>query len=60
MDPTRSINGRPSYHVERSLTLEAGSWSTLQNAIVGTGAEIEVADTGAAALPRRFYRVVAW
>ena len=54
-----SVAGR-SYRVERSLTLEAGSRSTLQDAIVGTGAEIEVADTGAAALPRRFYRVVAW
>ncbi len=53
-----SVAGR-SYRVERSLTLEAGSWVTLQDAIVGTGAEIEVADTGAAQ-PRRFYRVVAW
>ena len=52
-----SVAGR-SYRVERSLTLEAGSWTTLQDAITGTDGEIEVADAGASALPRCFYRIV--
>lgn len=52
-----SVAGR-SYRVERSLTLDAGSWTTIQGAVAGTGGEIQIVDTDVAALPRRFYRVV--
>ena len=33
------------------------SWGTLTNNIPGTGSSIQALDTGAANLPRRFYRV---
>ncbi len=56
-----SIAGR-IYALERSETLLADSWTLVesagipQDAIVGTGAIIEVIDSGASAIPARFYR----
>jgi Concanavalin A-like lectin/glucanases superfamily len=56
-----SIAGR-IYALERSDTLLTDSWSLVesagipQDAIVGTGAVIEVIDSGASAIPARFYR----
>ena len=52
-----TVSGR-SYRVERSLTLEAGSWTTVQDGIAGTGAPVEVRDTDGALPERRFYRLV--
>jgi hypothetical protein len=48
-----------SYIVEYNNNLIAGSWNTLTNNIAGTGGIITVTDSGAAALPQRFYRVGA-
>jgi len=42
--------------VESSSNLASNSWSTLTN-IVGTGGPVMVIDSGAATLPKRFYRV---
>lgn len=45
-----------TYKVERSDTL-APPWTTVQQNIPGTGSNQTTTDTGAAAQPRRFYRV---
>jgi hypothetical protein len=42
--------------VEYSSNLASNSWSALTN-LVGTGGSVAVVDPGAAALPKRFYRV---
>jgi hypothetical protein len=42
--------------IEYSSNLASNSWSTLTN-IVGTGGSVLVTDPGAAAQPKRFYRV---
>jgi len=47
-----------TYRVDRSDTLQSGSWTTVQTNIAGTGATVQVTDAGAAAQSRRFYRVV--
>lgn len=58
-----SVSGK-HYRLERSETLAAGSWETVvidgvaADAVPGTGEMIELRDESAAALPRRFYRVV--
>lgn len=52
-----TLTGR-LYRVERSSSLAAASWSDVEENIVGTGLEVTVTDTGAASLPRGFYRVV--
>ncbi len=58
-----STSGRV-YRLERSETLEAGSWTavlsagTPADAIEGTGALVQVTDTGGALLARRFYRLI--
>ena len=52
-----TVSGK-SYRVERSDTLDAGSWSVLQDNIVGTGGTVQVTDIGAAAQSKRFYRIV--
>jgi hypothetical protein len=49
-----------TYRVDRSDTLQTGSWTTVLNNIPGSGSTVQVTDTGGAAQPRRFYRVVAW
>jgi len=46
------------YRVERSDTLQSGSWSTVQDNIAGTGVSLAVTDTNGAVQPKRFYRVV--
>jgi T5SS/PEP-CTERM-associated repeat protein len=45
-----------SYVVEYNTDLSTGSWNTLTN-ITGTGSTMTATDSGAALLPRRFYRV---
>jgi beta-galactosidase len=52
-----SVAGK-SYRLERSDTLQSGSWTTVQDNIAGTGGTIAITDTGAAAQSKRFYRVV--
>jgi autotransporter-associated beta strand protein len=47
-----------TYSVERSDTLQNGSWTTVQANIAGTGAVVQITDAGAAAQSRRFYRIV--
>jgi hypothetical protein len=53
-----SVSGK-TYSVERSDTLQSGSWTTVQSGIPGNGGTVQVTDTGGAAQPRRFYRVIA-
>ena len=52
-----TVSGK-TYRLERSHTLQAGSWTIVADNITGTGAEVQVTDTGGAAQSRRFYRVV--
>ena len=52
-----TVSGK-AYRVERSDTLQAGSWSVLQDNITGTGDTFQVIDVGGAGQPKRFYRVV--
>jgi hypothetical protein len=51
-----TVVGR-TYRVERSYTLAAGSWVTVQDAIVGTGGDIQVTDVDGALHDRWFYRL---
>lgn len=51
-----SVIGK-SYAVEKSTTLETGSWTVVEDNIAGTGGVVSVTDSGAAALPRIFYHV---
>ena len=51
-----SVSGK-IYQAQRSDTLAAGSWTILQDNIAGTGGVLQITDTGAAAQPRRFYRI---
>jgi hypothetical protein len=46
------------YRLEASNTLQSGSWTTVQDNIAGNGGTVQVTDTGGAAQPRRFYRVL--
>ncbi len=48
-----------SYTVEYNNDLVTGNWNTLTNDIAGTGGIVNITDSGAASLPRRFYRVGA-
>lgn len=48
------------YHVERSDTLQTGSWTAVQQNIEGTGEIIAVTDPNGAAQPKRFYRIVVF
>ena len=45
------------YRVERSEDLVAGIWTTVTNNVAGTGSAIQITDPGAAAQPKRFYRI---
>ena len=47
------------YSVEYNTNLVAGNWNTLTNNIAGTGGIVTFTDSGAAALPQRFYKVGA-
>jgi autotransporter-associated beta strand protein len=46
-----------TYRLERSGSLQAGSWTTVQANIAGTGGVVQLTDAGAAAQSRRFYRI---
>lgn len=52
-----TVSGK-TYRLERSDTLSEGSWTTVAENIAGTGAEIQVTDTGGATHSSRFYRIV--
>ena len=52
-----TVSGK-TYRVERSDTLQAGSWTTLSDNITGTGGTVQVTDPGAATQSKRFYRIV--
>jgi hypothetical protein len=52
-----SVSGK-TYTVERSDTLQTGSWSAVRSGIPGTGGTVQVTDTGGGTQPRRFYRVI--
>jgi lysophospholipase L1-like esterase len=54
-----TVSGK-TYRLERSDTLQNGSWSTVQDNIAGTGGVLQITDPGAAAQSKRFYRVIAW
>ena len=49
-----------TYRLERSDTLAAASWTTVQDNIAGTGATLQITDTNGASQTKRFYRVVVW
>jgi hypothetical protein len=51
------VSGK-TYRVERSDTLQSGSWTTVQDNIAGTGGTLQVTDVNGAAQPKRFYRIV--
>ncbi|MEO8616839.1 MAG: LamG-like jellyroll fold domain-containing protein [Luteolibacter sp.] len=51
-----SVSGR-IYRVERSDTLQVGSWMTVQQYIAGTGGLVQILDTSSAGNMRRFYRI---
>ncbi len=46
-----------NYQVEKSLTLEAGSWSQLGQGRAGSGSRQNLTDIGAATEPKSFYRI---
>jgi fibronectin type 3 domain-containing protein len=52
-----SISGK-TYRLERSSTLQSGSWTTVQDNIAGTGGVVTVTDANAASRSKSFYRVV--
>ena len=52
-----SIAGK-TYRMERSDTLQSGSWTTVQDNIAGTGGIVQITDAGAAASSKSFYRIV--
>lgn len=52
-----SVSGK-LYRLERSDSLVGGSWTTVEDDIAGTGAEIQVADTPVSLPLKRFYRIV--
>jgi fibronectin type 3 domain-containing protein len=51
-----TVVGR-TYSVERSDTLQSGSWTPVQSGIAGTGGVVQITDPNAAAQPKRFYRI---
>jgi len=52
-----SVTGK-TYRMERSDTLQSGSWTTVQDNIAGTGGIKQVIDTDGAMQSKRFYRAV--
>ena len=54
-----SVLGR-TYRVERSDTLLDGSWTSVQDDIPGTDGTVQIADPGAIATIKRFYRIIVW
>ncbi|MGC3990865.1 MAG: hypothetical protein QM796_14540 [Chthoniobacteraceae bacterium] len=51
-----TVSGK-TYRVDCSTTLQAGSWTTVQDNLVGTGGVMQVTDTGGATQMQRFYRI---
>lgn len=47
-----------AYRLERSEDLPSGSWTTVAAPVAGSDATVQIVDSGAAGLSRRFYRVV--
>jgi len=45
------------YRLERSSTLQSGSWTTLQSNIVGNGGVMQIIDIGSATQGKYFYRI---
>lgn len=52
-----TVSGK-TYRVERSDTLQAGSWTTLLDNITGTGGVLQVTDPNGALQTKRFYKLV--
>ncbi|MEO7933317.1 MAG: LamG-like jellyroll fold domain-containing protein [Chthoniobacterales bacterium] len=52
-----TVSGK-TYRVERSDTLENGSWTIVQGNIAGTGGTVQATDVDAAGQAKRFYRIV--
>jgi autotransporter-associated beta strand protein len=52
-----SVAGK-TYRLERSETLQNGSWLPVQENIAGTGGVLQVVDPGGMAEAKRFYRLV--
>jgi len=48
-----------SYRIERSETLETGSWTILMGPVTGTGAAMQFHDPDVTASSRAFYRLIA-
>lgn len=46
-----------TYRLERSGTLQSGSWQTVQGNLPGTGGSVQITDAGGASQPQRFYRI---
>lgn len=46
------------YRLERSSTLQSGSWTTMQSNIVGNGGVMQIIDAGSANQGKCFYRIV--
>jgi autotransporter-associated beta strand protein len=53
-----TVTGK-TYRVERSDSLDPGSWSVVQDHIGGTGEIVTCSDGSGAGLSKRFYRIVA-
>jgi hypothetical protein len=47
-----------SYRLERSDSLESGSWQVVQDNIAGNGGTLRITDAGGAGRAKRFYRIV--
>jgi fibronectin type 3 domain-containing protein len=47
-----------TYRLERSDTLQSGSWTTVQDHIAGTDGVVQITDAGAAAQSKLFYRLI--
>jgi len=47
------------YRLDRSDTLQPGSWTTVQQNIAGTGGTVQITDTGGASNAKGFYRAIA-
>jgi hypothetical protein len=52
-----TVLGR-NYRIEYKDDLPGATWSVLAASVAGTGSIVAVTDSGAASLPRRFYRAV--
>ena len=46
-----------TYRLERSTTLQSGSWTTVQDNIAGNGGVMQITDAGAGGQSKLFYRI---